>query len=97
MLKKGFAIVTLIILYVFSPFSPANNALAQAPDDLATQLSSDQGTLPAESEVTPYTAEEFAGLPDDQKRDVYLNSPELLPPGFDPNVYQEIFYSNPEN
>jgi len=97
MLKKRFVIVTLTILYVFSPFFSANNALAQDSGDPAAQLSSDQRTLPAESEVTPYTAEEFARSPDEQKRDVYLNSPELLPPDFDPVVYQDVFYSNPEN
>ena len=91
MLTKRFAIVTLTILYVFSPFYPAIiNALAQATDDPAARLPSEQEALPPESGVTPYTSEEFARLPDEHKRDVYLNSPELLPPDFDPNVYKEI-------
>ena len=97
MLKKGFVIVILTFLYVFFPFYPEMSAFAQEPDDPAAQLPSEEGTPAAQSEVTPYTAEEFANLPDDQIRDVYFNSPELLPPNFEPNDFKHIVHSNLED
>ena len=35
---------------------------------------------------------ELLELPDDEKREVYLNSGELLPEGFDPLEYADILH-----
>ena len=97
MYRKRSAIVILVLLYFFCPFSAGLNALAEEPDDPAARLPSVEESATMESGVTPYTADEFDQLTDDQKTEVYLNSPELLPPNFDPNQYSEILYSSSEN
>jgi hypothetical protein len=93
MFKKRHLLAILILLYLICPLGAGITVFAQESDDPAAQLSSGTEAAPAESEVTPYTADEFDQLPDDQKKDVYLNSPELLPLNFDPNQYSEVLYS----
>ena len=44
-----------------------------------------------------YTDLEFSNLTDEEKKDVYFNSPHLLPENFDPCIYMHIFYPGPEN
>jgi hypothetical protein len=94
MSRKRSVIVILVLLYLFCPFSAGLNALAEEPDDPAALLPSVEDSAASESGVTPYTADEFDQLTDDQKKEVYLNSPELLPPNFDPNLYSDLLYSN---
>lgn len=81
----------MIITLFFSLTIPG---FAQLPEDPA-------GSLPTEEEVTPpapedpvvrYTDAEFSALLDNEKLDVYLNTPELLPENFDPEPYMDIFY-----
>ena len=94
MLRQRSFIVILFFLYLFCPFSTGMIAFAQEPDDPAAQIPSAPDSETSESGATPYTADEFDQLADDQKKEVYLNSPELLPPNFDPNQYSEVLYSN---
>jgi len=97
MLKQRSFIVILIFLYLLCPFSAGLNALAEEPDDPAAQLPTAEESASSESGITPYTADEFDQLTDDQKKEIYLNTPELLPSNFDPNQYGEILYTNSEN
>ncbi len=41
-----------------------------------------------------YTKEEFDALSDNDKKDIYLNSTELLPENFDPTQYMDIFHQD---
>ena len=41
---------------------------------------------------TRYTAEAFSALSDDEKKNVYLNSPQMLPENFSPEAYMTILY-----
>jgi len=90
-LKKPALISLLIITLFFSLMIPG---FAQLPEDPA-------GSLPTEEEVTSpapedpvvrYTDAEFSALLDNEKLNVYLNTPELLPENFDPEPYMDIFY-----
>ena len=94
MFKERYLFVILILLYLIFPFGAGITVFAQESDDPAAQLPSGTEASAVESEVTPYTSDEFDQLTDDQKKDVYLNSPELLPSNFDPIQYGDLLYSS---
>lgn len=47
---------------------------------------------PIDTEDEKYTLEEFDGLSDDEKRDIYFNSPQLLPQDFNPADYWDVIH-----
>ena len=94
MLRQPYFIVLLVLFYLLCPLSPGMTSFAQDADDPAALLTSDPQLATTEPGAAPYSADEFDRLTDDQKKEVYLNSPELLPRNFDPNQYDEVLYSN---
>jgi hypothetical protein len=81
--------VLFSLLVLTSLFWVPVNVVAQddPPEDPAIE---DIETAVAED--NRYTAEEFDSLSGDDKRDVYYNSPQLLPDNFQPAEYWHVLY-----
>jgi hypothetical protein len=90
--KKELIITLSVLLHVFFFFPPEIISFAQDSEAPSATLPTEQGTIARDSEVIPYTTEEFSQLPDDQKRDIYFNSPQLLPKNFDPGAFRDILH-----
>jgi hypothetical protein len=81
---RGFVLMFVIL------FCPGYFIFAQADQEPAGSQAQPEATVaPAEKR---YTAEEFAALPDQEKIDVYLNFPWMLPEYFSPELYMDLFY-----
>jgi hypothetical protein len=96
MFRRGFKFF-LFFLIVF--FSLKLCVFAESVEDPAASLNQLQETPGPAANNTDnrYTAETFDALPDAEKKNVYFNSPQMLPENFSPEAYMNILHTESNN
>ncbi len=83
---NGFVFILVVFLCPgISVFAQADQSMDQA----VPGTGSDETVSPSDHR---YTLEEFDALPDEEKIDIYLNFPKLLPEGLDFEAYMYLFH-----
>jgi hypothetical protein len=85
-----------VLLFLLIFFSLRFCIFAETVDDPAASLNQQQETTSPLAD-NRYTAEAFAALSDDEKKNVYFNSPQLLPENFSSDQYRSIFHPELNN
>jgi hypothetical protein len=87
-LIKVISCLLLIACIIWLPASAvAQDEPVEDPAMEATETAND-------TEDGRYTTEQFDALSDDEKRDIYFNSPELLPDNFEPAQYLDVLHQD---